>query len=305
MDRIGSPQNPSDALPSYVIISPVRDEEQYLPLTIASVCAQRHHPLMWVLVDDGSRDGTAQLIDDAAELYPWIRAVHRGDRGMRQAGTGVIDAFYAGYRQVAGTDHDYIVKLDGDLSFGPTYFEQCLSRMANEPSLGIAGGTCCLLDEGVLVAEFPRDPTFHVRGPTKIYRRTCFEEIKGLVSAPGWDTIDQMSANMLGWKTRTFADVMLRHHRPTGAAYGAWKDSMKCGLANYVTGYHPAFMLCKCLLRMLRQPLRGGMRDGIGHLAGFAKGYVLRVPRTSNDRLISYVRNEQWRALTFRRSLWH
>jgi poly-beta-1,6-N-acetyl-D-glucosamine synthase len=292
------------ALPSYVIVSPVRDEEEFLSVTIASVCAQRHRPSVWVLVNDGSSDRTAQLINEAAARHPWIRSVHRANRGIRQAGTGVVDAFYAGYRQLTRTDHDYIVKLDGDLSFGPMYFEQCLSRMAANPSLGIVGGTCCVLDAGSLVPEFPRDPGFHVRGPTKIYRRTCFEQIKGLVAAPGWDTIDQMSANMLGWKTGTFRDILLRHHRPTGAAYGAWKDSAKCGLANYVAGYHPAFMVCKCLLRMLRRPFGGGVQDGLGHLAGFAKGYVLRVPRSADERLVSYVRNEQWRALTFRRSLW-
>ena len=292
-------------LPSYVVVSPVRDEEQFLPLTIESMRVQRHRPSVWVLVDDGSTDNTARLIDEAAARHPWIRAVHRGNRGSRQAGTGVIDAFYAGYRQLARIDHEYVVKLDGDLSFGPMYFEQCLSRMVADPTLGICGGTCCVLDKGELVAEFPRDPAFHVRGPTKIYRRSCFEQINGLVAAPGWDTIDQMSANMLGWKTGTFRDILLHHHRPTGAAYGAWKDSVKCGLANYVTGYHPVFMVCKCLLRMMRRPLSGGFQDGIGHLAGFAKGYLQSMPRSTDQRLVAYVRSEQWRALTLRSSLWH
>ncbi len=40
---------------SYVIISPVRDEEAYIRLTLVSVAAQTITPQQWVIVDDGYR----------------------------------------------------------------------------------------------------------------------------------------------------------------------------------------------------------------------------------------------------------
>ena len=106
----------------YVVVSPIRNEEEYLSLTIRSMCAQSVKPLKWVLVDDGSSDGTGALIDEAASQHPWIAAIHRNDRGSRQAGTGVIEAFYEGYALVANDEWDLIAKLDGDLSFGGNYF---------------------------------------------------------------------------------------------------------------------------------------------------------------------------------------
>jgi len=288
----------------YVVVSPIRNEEEYFPLTIASMGAQTTKPLTWVLVDDGSSDRTGVLIDEVASQYPWVIAVHRNDRGSRQAGSGVIEAFYDGYARVADRHWDFIVKLDGDLSFGADYFESCLQEFQGDPNLGIAGGTCCRVVDGRPVTEFEGEPTFHVRGPTKIYRRRCFDAIGGLIQAPGWDTVDQIKANMLGWKTLTFQHIYLVHHRPTGGAYGSWANWVKNGLANYITGYHPVFMACKCLKRSIVRPSPAGMKEGLGLWCGFMKGYVRRIPRVADPAIIRYLRTQQWRALTFRQSLW-
>jgi len=134
----------------------------------------------------------------------------------------------------------------------------------------------------------------------KIYRRECFAAIGGLIQAPGWDTVDQVTAAMLGWKTRTFFDIPLVHHRPTGGAYGIWRDSIKNGMANYVTGYQPLFMACKCVRRTFRRPHRAGVALWLG----FMQGYWRRIPRVPNAAMIRYLRRQQWRALTFQSSLW-
>jgi len=285
---------------SYIVITPVRNEEEYLPAAIASMVAQTLPPLRWVLVDDGSSDRTGPLIDEAAATHPWIRAVHRRDRGSRQAGGGVIAAFYDGYAIVAGDRWNYAVKCDGDVSFAPDFFEKCLREFEVDPKLGIGGGICCKPSAGGREPEFEGEPAFHVRGPMKIYRRECFEAIGGLIQAPGWDTVDQLTATMLGWKTRTFPHIPLVHHRPTGGAYGSWNDSIKNGFANYVTGYQPLFMACKCVRRSFRRPHWAGLALWLG----FMKGYLRRIPRAQNRDMIRYLRRQQWRALTLQSSLW-
>ena len=285
--------------PSYIVITPIRDEEQYLPLTIASMCRQTVKPIRWILVDDGSQDRTAALIDEAASQHSWITAIHRTDRGSRQAGSGVIAAFNEGYALVANQSWDYIVKFDGDLSFEPDYFACCLQKFEINPKLGIGGGTCCKMLGGTAVPEFSGEPPFHVRGPTKIYRRACFEAIGGLLMAPGWDTVDLVKANMLRWNTKTFPDIPLIHHRPTGGAYGSWSNWVKNGLANYITGYDPVFMAFKCIKRSVRQP-----RSGFGLWYGFMSGYFRRIPKVQDRAMIRYLRGQQWRALTFRSNLW-
>src|SRR6266566_2697746 len=81
----------------YIVISPVRNEARYLPGTIECMAGQTLLPAQWLLIDDGSADGTGRIIDEAAARYPWITSVHRKDRGFRQAGGGVMEAFYDGY----------------------------------------------------------------------------------------------------------------------------------------------------------------------------------------------------------------
>lgn len=289
------------SVPRYIVITPARNEEENLVHTIRSLVAQTIRPVRWVIVNDGSTDGTARIIDEAAAAHPWITAVHRTDRGFRQQGGGVIDAFYDGYARIGEAHWDFLVKFDADLSFAPDFFAACFAKFDEDPRLGIGGGVISNDVNGVLAPESPGDPGFHVRGATKIYRRACWDQIGGLLRAPGWDTIDELKANMLGWTTRTFRDLPLLHHRLCGAADGTWKNYVKFGLSNYITGYHPLFMLLKCLRRTLRRPYVVG---GVALLVGFVKGYLRGAQQVNDHALISYVRRQQMNALLMRPSLW-
>ena len=114
----------------YVIISPVRDEEANLARTIESVISQSVRPCEWIIVNDGSTDRTAAIADSYAGQHDWIRVCHRDNRGFRKAGGGVVDAFNDGYRSLRSNDWDFVVKLDGDLSFNPEYFQSCFRAFA-------------------------------------------------------------------------------------------------------------------------------------------------------------------------------
>jgi len=286
--------------PRYVVITPVRNEENNFRKTVESFVNQSIQPCLWVVVDDGSKDRTGEIADEAARQHPWIRVVHRKDRGFRQPGTGVVEAFNEGYALVGETAFDYMVKFDGDLAFERDYFEACFSRFDADPKLGIGGGLICAAGAQGLVGEVKGDPAFHVRGATKIYRAACWSQIGGLFKAPGWDTIDELKANMLGWTTRTFKDLKVHQLKDTGSADGAWRNWVKNGLANYITGYHPLFMAAKCTKRVFARPYLIG---AIGLSWGFIKGYVQRVPRVPDPALIRYVRQQQMRKLTGRSSI--
>ena len=283
----------------YVIVSPVRDEEQYIEQTIHSVVRQTMRPTEWIIVDDGSRDRTGKIIDECAREYRWIKAVHRTDRGRRVPGTGVMEAFYDGYRSLGSADWEFIAKLDGDVGLGPDYFERCFVRFNQDPKLGICGGMMYCLKNGTLKLE--SNPVFHVRGPIKLYRRSCWEAIGGLIKAPGWDTVDEVQANRLGWRTKSFPDLQVIHYRPTGAEQGAWRDGVKMGRAAYISGYHPVFMTAKCVKRLFQKPY---VVVAIAHGYGFATGYLKRIPQVKDRGLIRYIRTQQIRRLLLLESIW-
>ncbi len=285
----------------YVIITPVRDEGAYIERTIKSVISQTIQPVDWIIVNDGSSDNTGEIINRYGQQYGWIRPMHRENRGFRNAGGGVIEAFYEGYNLLTGREWDFIVKLDGDLSFDRDYFENCLGFFLEDITLGIGGGTICSLSDGQLKIDSVGDPLFHVRGATKIYRRGCWEQIGPLVKAPGWDTIDEVKANMHGWKTQTFKNLKVIQHKETGSADGIWRTWHKNGLANYIAGYHPLFMGLKCTKRIFKRPYFIG---SIGLFYGYISGYWKKIPQINDRSLINYLRKQQLGRLFFRESIW-
>lgn len=146
-----------------------------------------------------------------------------------------------------------------------------------------------------------RCPDFHVRGATKIYRRACWQAIGGLLSALGWDALDEVKAQMLGWTTRSFADLRIIHHRYTGSADGSWKTYKKNGTANYFSGYHPVFMLAKCAWRLVQKPY---VVASAGLLCGYLAAYLRRIPRVNDPQLIAYLRRQQLGRLLGRETIW-
>lgn len=284
----------------YVVVTPVRDEAAYVERTFASLIAQSSRPTLWIVVDDGSTDGTDAIVDRLASRRGWIRVLHRPDRGFRAAGGGVMEAFSAGVNHV-DTDWDFLVKLDADLSFDCNYFATCLRHFEADPQLGIAGGTVCRLKGDNVQIDSPGDPAFHVRGATKIYRRACWESIAPLPATPGWDTIDEVRANLAGWRTRTFGDATVLQHKPTGAADGRWRNAFKNGRADYFTGYHPLFMAAKCLRRTWHKPYGA---ESCALAAGYCSGYLARMPRPAGEDAVRYLRKQQMRRLLLRPSIY-
>jgi len=283
----------------YVVITPARDEAQFIERTVRCMAAQTHRPLQWIVVNDGSTDETGAILDRLADEFDWLVVVHRDDRGFRAAGGGVMDAFYAGYQALTEDAWEFVVKLDGDLTFEPDYFAGCLAHFERDPRLGIGGGVIYNRIDGELVLE--KHPRFHVRGATKIYRLACWRDIGDLIRAPGWDTMDEVKANQMGWVTRSFDAPSLVQERFTGAAAGQWSNWLKNGRASYITGYHPLFLLAKAGKRAFRRPY---LKASAGLLAGFFGAAIRRTPQIPDRELIRFTRREQLRRLVGLRSMW-
>ncbi len=294
--------------PIYVVITPVRDEALYLEKTIQSMVQQTVRPAQWIIVDDGSTDATPDIIRRYTSIHPWIVSIRRPDasRGERSSSRGAraceakeIQAFYAGYEKLAFADWKYLVKIDGDVSFEPDYFERCFAEFEADATLGIGGGMIW----NVVGAQIQPEPTpqFHVRGATKIYKRACWDAFGGVIRGAGWDTLDEVKANMLGWRTRTFSDLKVVHHRFTGAANGRWRNSVKNGMWSYVAGYHPLFMTARCFRQLFRTPYVLG---SLGLMVGYLEGYIHQIPRVPDENLIKYLRKQQVRRILLRANIW-
>jgi len=262
----------------YVIISPVRNEENYLPKTIESMINQTIQATEYILVDDGSTDRTAEIIKKAAEKHPWIHYLKRPDRGERKVGPGVVEAFYDGHKEIKSKKYDYIGKMDGDLSFGPKYFETLFNKFESNRYLGAASGKLFLdLDDGKLIEERHADEM--VVGGMQFYRLKCFEDVDGFVKQVMWDGIVYHRSRIAGWRTWSFRDpeLMIHDHRLMGSSYkSVYHGRIRWGWGQYFMGTHPLYILAICLYRMLEKPFFIG---GILIVVGYIKGWVTNAPR--------------------------
>jgi glycosyltransferase involved in cell wall biosynthesis len=283
---------------SYVLITPARNEEAYIEKTIQSVISQSVKPLEWIIINDGSTDKTREIIEKYVEKYNWIKIIERPDEGHRP-GVGVVEAFYTGYSQIENKDFDYIVKLDGDLSFEPFYFEKLFQKFKENPRLGMASGKTYVPEGKRLVLE--RCPDYHVRGASKVYKKECFKQIGGLSATLGWDTIDELKAQMKGWETRSYKDLVLLHYKRIGLRQkGITKGWFLGGQRFYYIGYHPIFIIAKGIYRMFDKPYIIG---GLAIIFGYFKALLRKEKQINDKEMIRFLRKQQLRRLIFRKPL--
>jgi glycosyltransferase involved in cell wall biosynthesis len=277
-----------------VIISPCRDEEATLGRTLACMQAQSLPPLRWVVVDDGSKDKTPQMLREAQARIPWLRVVTRDDRGFRKVGGGVIDAFYAGLESV-DIDYDFVSKMDVDLEFSPRYLEHIMSYFDADPALAAASGKVYRREAGELIEEFMIDEM--VAGQFKLYRREAFETIGGFVREVMWDGIDFHKCRMAGFKTASLHDPELRiiHLRLMGSSdKNVYKGRMRWGKGQWFMGSSAPYMLASGLFRMREKPYVLG---GLTIIAGYALAALKRENRYPDEDFRSDLRAWQQRRL--------
>jgi poly-beta-1,6-N-acetyl-D-glucosamine synthase len=283
---------------TYVVVSPIKDEEKHIETTIEAVLKQTARPKRWVIVDDASTDKTPMILDRYANEYHWIQLI-RIDRGAeRSLGWAEIRAFSAGYDLVRDEDYDFIVKLDGDLDFPPDYFALLMERFHQDEKLGIASGECMERNEK---GWYPSSgPPYHAVGASKVVRRKCFEDIGGFVLHRGWDTVDEIRAQAKGWKTKHFDDVKFFHLRNEGAAAGSISTGVLHGEVYYWTGGGALFLFLKFLHRSMS--CRPYLIGGLAMLWGYFRLWVTRKERiVSDDEAKSYRRllnGRIWSGLT-------
>lgn len=280
----------------YVLISPCRDEADYIQTTIDSIVNQSLLPAKWVIVDDGSTDGTEEIIAEAARRYSFIEVVQRVNRGARSVGPGVIEAFYTGYDAIDPGEYDYVCKLDVDLDIPPKYFEILVKRMEDNPRIGTCSGKPYFPSKaGHLVSERCGDETSV--GMIKFYRRACFEEIGGFVRQVMWDGIDCHRCRMNGWIACSWDEPALRfiHLRPMGSSQkNIFTGRTRHGSGQYFMGTGLPYMMVSAFYRMMAPPVVLG---GAMMMVGYLKAMLTGQERYGDPAFRSFLRRYQWQCL--------
>lgn len=283
---------------NYLVISPCRNEQEYMRLTLKSVVKQTIQPAKWVIVDDGSTDDTAQILAKYAEKYSFIQIVTRRNRGHRSVGPGVIDAFYEGYNTIDIDDYDYICKLDLDLDMPLDYFERVMQKMEANPRLGTYSGKPYFYDkenDNKLVFEVCGDESSV--GATKFYRVSCFKEIGGFVRQVMWDGIDSHRCRLLGWisQSENIPELRFVHLRPMGSSQqNILTGRIRHGYGQYFMGTSIIYLLASVIYRLNKKPYVIG---ALATLWGYVRSALRRENKLHDPQMQKLMKHFQLRSL--------
>ena len=274
----------------YVLVTPARNEGAFIEKTLDSMIAQTVLPERWVIVDDGSTDRTAEIVERYASRYPWIELVRRPKQSNRSF-AGKVYAFNAGFERLQRLEFEIIGNLDADISFDPDYLEFLIQKFSENPKLGVAGTPMREEDYDALKDSFYNYND--VFGACQLFRRTCFEEVGGYepIKWGGLDWIAVRTARMMGWETRSFPERIFFHHRPMGATGSSiWRARFDYGRKDYFLGNHPLWQIFRVTYQMLKRPYVLG---GLVLLCGYIYSVLARIERPAPPELLKYHRQEQ------------
>jgi poly-beta-1,6-N-acetyl-D-glucosamine synthase len=283
----------------YAVVTPARNEEANLKRLAAAMIAQDLPAYVWAIVDDGSTDGTPDVLADLAAEYAWIRPHARpeADReesladGRRKARD--LDGFLLAAAPLRD-DVDVIVKVDADVDFEPDYFAELIGRFAADEKLAIASGTCYELEDGEWTRRTKAEST--VWGATRAYRSDCLADLMALEPCMGWDGLDEISVQLRGLRTQTFVELPFRHHRPEGGReLSSLHQGEALGRAAWYMGYRPTYLTLRALYRARQEPA------AIGMLWGYFGAARRRAPQCPNRDLVAALRERQRLGATLRR----
>lgn len=280
--------------PSYVVVTPARNEAQFIELTLKAMVEQTVRPLKWVIVSDGSTDATDEIVREYAADHGWIELLSLPPRQERSF-AGKVHAFDAGFERIKNLDYQAICSLDADISFDPEYFAFLLSKLMTDPMLGLVGTPFRELSGEVYDYRFVNIE--HVSGACQMFRRACFLAIGGYVPIQGGsiDHVAVITARMRGWKTRTFTEKVCIHHREVGTAQqSALAARFKYGVKDYAIGNHPLWEAFRSVYQMTKKPwVLGGGALG----AGYLWAWIQSQERPVSKELMAFHRREQMERL--------
>jgi len=281
---------------AYILVTPVKDEEDNLPTLIESIVNQTLRPVVWFIVDDGSRDHSAQIIEQAASAHSWIRFVRAGTDRAYDIGEHYASVCIIGFRQAFcyceqnNLSFKYIALSDADMIYPEDYFAKCISFLESNKGVGIVSGKLLVSDKSGNSYEEAKVQLGdgQPRGTGRVWRREAFMDTGGYIRAKAPDTVSNIKAILRGWKIRRLANLRYYQTRDTGAKMGLWDGYFNKGQAAYYLNVNPLGMLNAIVVMIFVSRERRSAIKSLAFLYGYCKSLFVRAPRLEDDEVKRY-----------------
>lgn len=230
-----------------IMVTPARDEEDFLKRVVDAVVQSSVRPRLWVIVDDNSEDETSEIARQAISEHDFIRLIRLDDSSPRDIAYRYSYVCALGFEYCIsiaddmGLQWQYMGLLDADTLVEQTYFEKLIDKLAIDPSVGLASGNVHVFANNRTrrVRAFPDKPS----GTARIWRKECFLETGGYGRSQAPDSVSTVKARLRGWGTARYCDITAYQLRETSSASGSWKGYVERGRATHFLDCHPLLVI--------------------------------------------------------------
>jgi glycosyltransferase involved in cell wall biosynthesis len=280
---------------TYVLTTPALDERERLPGLLADLEGQTPVPSVWLVVDDGSTDGTWQWLEEAARSRDWMEVRRSPEVSQEYLGGHVARIKRWGLEQALtiarerGQEPFAAGVVDADLRLPKDHYARLLEVLVHDSTMGVVSSIIRAEGEGEKKEAFQR--TDLPRGGTQTFRVACLEEIGGIPPYAGFDGAGNVKAKLAGWKTKLLTDLVASHARPTATRFGVGPGYIRKGQYAWFLGLHPIVVAGRSAAFTLRSPHAGGF----WFLRGWVGAALRRQERCPDSEVRDYYGNERLR----------
>ena len=283
--------------PSYILVTPVKDEEDNLPVLIESIVSQNLRPTAWFIVDDASEDRSSQIINEASSEHSGIHSLkldvkHAYDIGEHYAFVCAKGFDYAlDYCEQNNIHFEYIALSDADMIYPEDYFAKCINFLHDNRQFGIVSGRVLIKDKigDIYEEDRIRLGDGQPYGTGRVWRKKAFVDTGGYLVAKSPDTVSNVKALLGGWKIKRLLDIACYQTRDTGGKNGLWSGYFNKGKRSYYLNVNPLSVLNVPIGLILISREKNSMTKSLAFFCGYFQSFIRREDQIENDEVKRYI----------------
>jgi len=256
---------------NYLVVTPCKNEEDYLPGLIDSMVKQNLQPTLWVIVDDNSTDSSSNILSACKERYPWIHIIKMKNEVKRDLGIHYFKlcnkgfAYGINFLRKRNISIEYLGSVDADIKLNSNYFERLIKKFSLNKKLGLAcGDLFSVSKKGKQIHD--KVPQNEVCGAARLWSAECYFDTGGYPLSKAGDAVSTIKCRLKGWDTKNFPDLIVLQQRPTGSAKGLWNGYFDVGQRFYYLNYNPLHILLRSIKLTFKEPYFIGFSFLCGYL---------------------------------------
>ena len=282
---------------TYILVTPAKNEEDNLPELIQSMVKQNVKPVAWFIVDDGSDDGTYQIIRKATSEYSWIHNLKIETKSAYD-----IEEHYAfvcregfkyalNYCEENNIGFEYIALSDADMMYPKNYFYQLLLFLSNNSDFGIVSGKILIMSQS---GDIYKEGKTYIdidqpRGSGRVWRKETFEQTNGYILAKSPDSVSNIMTLLKGWKIKQLAHVECYQLRDTGGKIDLWSAYFSRGKRSHYLGANPLSVLNVLIDLILIYRQKNSMTKSLAYFSGYFRSFIWREDQIENEEVKRYI----------------